>query len=236
MCRKLSGASECPGCGEVGREGQLTNVACPSRSRLVSSAFCRRCPRIAAAATPELRNRTTPAGFRQRRFVRAVTRSMCWQKFDPPLDPRTHLAIRFGSRNSHSMRFKRRPSPSQITCGAQPLNPRIRPWQGRAPARLLTTKHKLQNQIRKRRRAATPRGGIGPKLTTMRCVPCRALTKYAIDTAPSIRAGTTRKLLRSTGAKIPKRRSKMLLDGFLRSAASAPARWLWSFSGLRLPG
>jgi hypothetical protein len=35
---------------------------------------------------------------------------MCWQKFDPPLDPRTHLAIRFGSRNSHSMRFKRRPS------------------------------------------------------------------------------------------------------------------------------
>jgi len=46
---------------------------------------------------------------------------MCWQKFDPPLDPRTHLAIRFGSRNSHSMRFKRRPSSSQVTCGAKPL-------------------------------------------------------------------------------------------------------------------
>jgi hypothetical protein len=35
---------------------------------------------------------------------------MCWQKFDPPLDPRTHSAIRFGTRNSHSMRFKRRSS------------------------------------------------------------------------------------------------------------------------------
>jgi DNA invertase Pin-like site-specific DNA recombinase len=96
-------------------------------------------PVLSVAAAPALRPQPLRSSgtegpqpdFRQGRFVRAVTRSMCWQKFDPPLDPRTHLAIRFGSRNSHSMTNKRRPSSSQVTCGAKPLtNPRPRPWQG----------------------------------------------------------------------------------------------------------
>jgi len=75
-------------------------------------------PVLSVAAAPALRppplrssgTELPQPDFRQGRFVRAVTRSMCWQKFDPPLDPRTHSAIRFGSRNSHSMRFKRRSS------------------------------------------------------------------------------------------------------------------------------
>jgi hypothetical protein len=43
--------------------------------------------------------------------------------------------------------------------------------KGSCSCKILAAKHKQQNQIRKRRRAANPRGCIGPKLTTMRRVP-----------------------------------------------------------------
>jgi hypothetical protein len=126
---------------------ELLADAAPSRSRRVSSAFCRRCP---ALRPPPLRSSGTELpqpDFRQGRFVRAVTRSMCWQKFDPPLDPRTHSAIRFDSRNSHSIRFKRRPSSSQVTCGAKPLtNLRPRPWQGITHA--MKSPNSIQSEIR----------------------------------------------------------------------------------------
>jgi len=145
----------------------------------------------------------------------------------------------------------------KIWSGRRGSNPRPRPWQGRAPARywpakhkqqnqiseaqtakIRSAKHKQQNQIRKRRRAATPRGGIGPKLTTMRCVPLSSShwIRHCPRSLNSCRKRRANSLQRSTALKYPKRRSKMLLGGFLRSAASAPARWLWSFSGLRLPG
>jgi hypothetical protein len=136
---------ECPRCGGVGGpEGQLSNVAWPSAASPVLS--------VAAAALrpPPLRSSGTEipqSDFRQGRFVRAVTRSMCWQKFDPPLDPRTHLAIRFGSRNSQSMRFKRRPSSSQVTCRAKPLTSRRpRPWQGITHA--MKSANSIPNDIR----------------------------------------------------------------------------------------
>ena len=82
----ILGGGERPRCGGMGREGQLSNVACPSRSRRVSSAFCRRCPRIAAAATPELRNRTTPAG---------PSRSLCPSRH--PIDVLAEIRSALGS-------------------------------------------------------------------------------------------------------------------------------------------
>jgi hypothetical protein len=95
---KICGAGCCAETPPVWRGGPgetiLERCLPPSRSRRVSSAFYRRC-RIAAAATPELRNRTTPVGF--------PSRSICPSRH--PIDVLAEIRSALGSAHAfgHSL-------------------------------------------------------------------------------------------------------------------------------------
>jgi hypothetical protein len=88
---EVLGGGECPRCGGVGREGRLSNVACPlSLTPRLQRFLSPLPPHTAAAATPELRNRTTPAGF--------PSRSICPSRH--PIDVLTEIrsALRIRAR------------------------------------------------------------------------------------------------------------------------------------------